>query len=113
MTAVALISHPALPSRFWAKVQAAADGCWLWTACLNSRGYACYSIKAKSFLAHRIAYEAMVAPIPTGLEIDHLCRTHRCVNPAHMEPVTKEENIRRGTPYRPTHRGPYQAKAAS
>jgi HNH endonuclease len=28
--------------------------------------------------------------------IDHLCRVRCCVNPDHLEPVTTQENIRRG-----------------
>lgn len=45
--------------------------------------------------AHRWAYEHWVGPIPEGLEIDHLCRVKLCVNPAHLEPVTRAENMRR------------------
>lgn len=41
-------------------------------------------------------YEAFVGPIPDGLQIDHLCRVRHCVNPAHLEPVTIAENVRRG-----------------
>lgn len=37
-----------------------------------------------------------VGPIPDGLVIDHLCRNPQCVNPMHLEPVTPEENTRRG-----------------
>src|SRR3546814_19356891 len=46
--------------------------------------------------AHRISYELCVGPIPEGMELDHLCRVRRCVNPAHMEPVTHRENVLRG-----------------
>lgn len=41
-------------------------------------------------------YEQKVGPIPEGLVIDHLCRRPRCINPAHLEAVTNEENVRRG-----------------
>ena len=47
--------------------------------------------------AHRIAFQFFRGPIPAGLQIDHLCRVKLCVNPAHLEPVTASENIRRGT----------------
>lgn len=46
--------------------------------------------------AHRWAYEEIIGPIPEGLEIDHLCRTPACVNPAHLEPVTRSVNMLRG-----------------
>lgn len=46
--------------------------------------------------AHRVAYELLVGPIPEGLVLDHLCRVRHCVNPDHLEPVTKRENERRG-----------------
>lgn len=46
--------------------------------------------------AHRLAYEELRGPIPSGLELDHKCRVRGCVNPWHLEPVTTAENIRRG-----------------
>ncbi len=70
-------------------------GCWLWTGC-RSNGYGQLHWKAKNLPAHRLSYEAFVGPIPAGLQIDHLCRVHACVNPAHLEPVTQRENSRRG-----------------
>ena len=70
-------------------------GCWLWTRA-GGEGYGRISSKGKLWLAHRLAYELLRGPIPPGLEIDHLCRTRSCVNPEHMDIVTKGENVLRG-----------------
>ena len=86
----------AVERRFWAKVDK-TEGCWLWTAYVNRDGYGRVSFNQTMRLAHRVAYELLVGPIPSGLELDHLCRVPACVNPAHLEPVTHQENIRRGT----------------
>lgn len=84
---------------FWERVdRSAGDGaCWPWTGGLDRRGYCNFRIAHDvSRKGHRIAYEALVGPIPSGLELDHLCRNPSCVNPAHLEPVTHRENVIRG-----------------
>ena len=80
---------------FWDLVRK-TDTCWWWEGALNNYGYGKYGIP----LAHRLAYLDAVGPIPDGLTLDHLCRNPRCVNPAHLEPVTLAENTLRG--YGPT-----------
>lgn len=84
--------------RFEAKVQRGdtPDACWLWTAFLPACGYGRFYVNGKLHLAHRISYEMFVGPIPEGLCLDHLCRVRNCVNPRHLEPVTHQENVRRG-----------------
>lgn len=69
--------------------------CWIWQAQVPPDGYGRIHVNGKPTLAHRASYEAFVGPIPDGLHIDHLCFTKRCVNPAHLEPVTQAENNRR------------------
>lgn len=88
---------PPLIERFWAKVDRTGDGCWLWLAHIGPAGYGAFNYGGRMGLAHRFAYEIMVAPIPDGLTIDHLCRVRACVNPAHLEAVTMGENVLRGT----------------
>lgn len=74
-------------------------GCWLWTACLDKDGYGFFSDGVRQRHAHRFAYEFFVGPIQPGLQLDHLCRQPRCVNPAHLEPVTGRENLLRGNTF--------------
>lgn len=85
---------PPVEDRFWTKVKK-TDTCWLWTG-TKPDGYGRFYYDGAKRPAHRFAYELLVGPIPAGLEIDHLCRNHGCVNPDHLEPVTHAENLRRG-----------------
>jgi hypothetical protein len=85
---------------FWTKVDKTED-CWHWTAGkshgygrFGSKRYGCR--KGQTTMAHRIAYELLVGPIPEGMTLDHLCRDRGCCNPDHLEPVTLRENILRG-----------------
>ena len=84
-----------IEDRFHSKYVVAENGCWEWTACRSKDGYGFFGINGKNKYAHRVAYEMLVGPIPEGLELDHLCVNPPCVNPAHLEPVTRQENHRR------------------
>lgn len=72
--------------------------CWVWEAgtCKN-RGirYSSFWTGERNVRGHKFSYEAFVGPVPDGLTLDHLCRNPLCVNPAHLEAVTNEENIAR------------------
>lgn len=83
-------------SWFWVQVEK-TDECWLWHGCIEVNGYGVASVSGKTLKAHVIAYEALIGPKPEGMELDHLCRIRHCVNPAHLEPVTHQENTLRGT----------------
>lgn len=103
-------------ARFWSQVD--KDGpvpsfaphlgpCWIWTgAVLRTAGDTAYGrgtlrlerngrLRVERF-AHRAAYRLVVGPIPDGAELDHLCRVTLCVNPAHLDAVSHQENVRRG-----------------
>ncbi len=78
------------------RVEADMNGCWLWPGGRSTSGYGMMFPAGRCSMAHRVSYEAFVAPIPDGLQIDHLCRVRLCVNPWHLEPVTARENTLRG-----------------
>lgn len=83
-----------LKDRFWTKVDQSGgpDACWLWTAAVNRKDYGQIEEGRQMWRAHRIAYEWTVGPIPPGMQIDHKCHVHRCVNPKHLQVVTQQKN---------------------
>lgn len=83
-----------IAARFWTSVEK-TDGCWIWHGQIRRDGYGTFNVDGRNVRAHRFAFELGREPTPTGLDLDHLCRNRRCVNPAHLEPVTRGENLRR------------------
>ncbi|MEW2402092.1 HNH endonuclease signature motif containing protein [Streptomyces sp. NPDC046862] len=93
-------------------VQGNPGECWRLPAEVtipNGNGYVRIYVERKRWFAHRLAYVMFVGPIPEGLVIDHVCHNqdtscpgghaclHRqCVNPAHLEAITRGENVLRG-----------------
>jgi hypothetical protein len=80
--------------------------CWLWTGAKWNRGYGYFYVLCmkradgsrltQRMGAHKVMWEHVNGPVPKGLELDHLCREPRCVNPKHLEAVTHAENVKRG-----------------
>ena len=102
--AFAMPPYRPLEERFWAKVvdtgtpptyRPDLGSCWIWMGATN-KGYGHIRNGNKTLAAHRVGYELEYGPVPSGLELDHLCRVHGCVRPSHLEPVTRRENVLRG-----------------
>jgi hypothetical protein len=83
------------------------NSCWEWTGALWRNGYGKPSTHVHATrLAHRAFYIEHVGPIADGIDIDHRCHNadplckrgpgclhRRCVNPEHLEPVTRQTNL--------------------
>lgn len=87
--------------KFVDKTDALDDGCIVWRGFVTRDGYGRFWDGTSSRLPHRVSYEMYVGEIPSGLEIDHLCKNRLCVNPDHLEPVTRQENIARSDAGKP------------
>jgi len=93
------------PARFWNQVDTTGahrespqlwDGCWNWLGSIKPDGYAQIRVHGIKKYAHRVAYELAGLVIPKGMQLDHLCRNRKCVNPLHLEPVSNRTNALRG-----------------
>src|SRR5262249_42274402 len=102
--------------RFWTQVDRSGghDACWPWMSATNGLGYGLWHearrgvVPRRTIQAHRKAYLLTRGTVPVGMQLDHMCHTtacrvpaqvcphRRCCNPAHLQPVTRRENVRRG-----------------
>jgi len=87
-----------LLSRIQEKYTVADSGCWVWggaKADLPQHPYAVIGIQGVNCRVHRVMYALKAGYLSDDLEIDHTCCNTLCVNPAHLEAVTRNENQRR------------------
>lgn len=103
-------NHQPMRERIAATVIVDDSGCWLWQKAKNKEGYGIINIRGRGArLAHRVAYETFIGPIPEGLQVDHECHNQdkscqggsgcahrRCLNPEHLRTLTGRANVLRG-----------------
>lgn len=81
-------------ARLFDRIHVTATGCWEWMGPRHYKGYGKTGTPGPdgSRFAHRVMYQYLVGPIPTGLVLDHVCENKPCINPRHLEPVTVRVN---------------------
>lgn len=79
--------------RFWTKVRK-SEGCWEWTGSISGKPlkYGRFRAGGKGQVAHRVAWELLICPIPDGLHVLHRCDNPVCVKPTHLFLGTAEDN---------------------
>lgn len=84
---------------FESNIKKSNSGCWDWIGPMDINGYGRFYFEKERKSAHRVSlylYKNININPKKGYECDHLCRNRRCVNPDHLEEVTKKENLKRG-----------------
>jgi hypothetical protein len=81
--------------RFWAKVEKTTT-CWLWFAAINpGTGYGQFALRhGVQAQAHRYSYELAYGAVPEGHDVHHVCHVRHCVNPDHLQALSRSDNLR-------------------
>ena len=71
-------------------------GCWIWNKGRTGKGYGTIFMGGSMHDAHRIGYRLFVGIPNPNLVLHHTCFNGPggCVNPAHLQEVTRSENVR-------------------
>lgn len=78
------------------------DGCWIWQKYIAPNGYGRFWTKDEGINAHRLLFqEVNNLKLHKDEVCDHLCRVRSCVNPKHIEVVSRGENVLRGVGHAP------------
>ena len=79
-----------------AKNYCVSGDCWQTTYSIGSHGYGQIGWteggKTHVTTVHRAAWTYHNGPIPAPMTVDHVCHNRKCVNPAHLQLLTNQEN---------------------
>ena len=84
---------PEFIARFMVKVKLnKLSGCWLWQGCTCRDGYGKVKLNGRNRQAHRVSYAIFMGEVPEAMETHHRCLIRDCVNPNHLDSVTRGDN---------------------
>lgn len=72
--------------------------CWEWSGWRLPSGYGTLRLRnrgprGRTVMAHRLAYETWVGPIPQGQQVCHRCDNPPCIRPDHLWLGTQHDNL--------------------
>ncbi len=80
--------------RFWDYItKSPGNGCWMWTAALDKKGYGRFGVDGTSVPANRVAW-ILTHGDPGTLFVCHTCDNPPCVRPEHQFLGTCKDNLR-------------------
>lgn len=84
-----------LLSRMSVEDRGHTSSCWVMISKADRTYYDMTPSRRKyGWRAHQVAYRIWIDEIPTGYEVHHKCQCTNCINPDHLEVVTREEHAR-------------------
>jgi len=81
--------------KFWKNVKKTRKGCWTWTGFINraakGKNSGRYIYEGVESVAHRYSYELVYGSVDRNLCVNQTCNNDLCVNPEHLQVITKSE----------------------
>jgi len=68
------------------------NGCLIWPGARHGNGYGMVKWHGHDVSVHRLLWELLKAPLPSGILLHHVCTNKLCCNVDHLRPMTKKEH---------------------